>query len=529
MQEIWNVPHGTCYELPGYSPIEFRIRDPTRVNNNAGGGVAFWVDDRYEYEIIEDLSIFKPNVFESLFIKLKIKKNKFKVIGNVYRPNTAPQADLPYFISAVDEILNKVSTDARFKNCEIDLIGDMNLDLLKYNTHDHTSQYLECLLSNGQLPLICLPTRINENTATLIDHISTSHRSDNYNAGIIISSISDHLPIFYIQSSDNDISKYAPLKTRKINPTTTEKFLKILDSKRWYDVTDENRPKVAFETFFNTIEAAVELSFPETEIKLKSKNISLSPWMTRGLLTSRNKKEKLFSLKIRKPTELHKEKFRIYNNLYNSVKRQAKQSYYGEKFREYSKNMKKSWDLIREVVGHKKRRDNIPDFFRHNGQVLNSSGEIAEAFNDFFVNVGPNLACKIPQSVRSFNSYLGTPIKENFTFQRITRTMVVEMCGKLKPKASFGLDCISTKLLKLMLPQILTPLCHLFNLSVQTGYIPSQLKTAKVVPVFKSGDAHDFTSYRPISLLSSFSKLFEKIIAKQMITYMNKLKILYIH
>ena len=107
--------------------------------------------------------------------------------------------------------------------------------------------------------------------------------------------------------------------------------------------------------------------------------------------------------------------------------------------------------------------------------------------------------------------------------------MVVEMCGKLKPKTSFGRDCISTKLLKVMLPQVLTPLCHLFNLSVQTGYIPSELKTAKVVPVFKSGDAHEFTNYRPISLLSSFSKLFEKIIAKQMVMYMNKLKILYVH
>ena len=336
----------------------------------------------------------------------------------MYRPNTVPQADIPYFFSAIGEILNKVSNDARFRNCEIDLMGDMNLDLLKYNTHDLASQYLECLLSNGQLPLISLPTRINTNVATLIDHISTSHQSDNYNAGIIISSISDHFPIFYIQTSDNDISKYASLKTRKINPTTTETFLELLRSKRWRDVTDENRPKVAFTTFFNTVEAAVELSFPETEIKLKSKNLTLSPWMTKGLLTSRNKKEKLFSQKIRKPTEQNKTMFRTYNNLYNSVKRQAKRSYYGDKFHEYSKDMKKSWDLIREVVGHRKRRENIPDFFRQNGQILESSCEIAEAFNDFFVGVGPNLACGIPQSIRSFDSYLGTPTKENFTFQR---------------------------------------------------------------------------------------------------------------
>ena len=67
----------------------------------------------------------------------------------------------------------------------------------------------------------------------------------------------------------------------------------------------------------------------------------------------------------------------------------------------------------------------------------------------------------------------------------------------------------------------------MFNLSFQTGYLPIQLKTAKVVPIFKSGDKHSFTNYRPISLLSSLSKLIEKIMAKQMVGYLNKHKLLY--
>ena len=111
----------------------------------------------------------------------------------------------------------------------------------------------------------------------------------------------------------------------------------------------------------------------------------------------------------------------------------------------------------------------------------------------------------------------------------ITPNMLLEMAGKMKSKTSCGPDGISTKLLKIILPQILTPLCYLFNLLLQSGYIPIQLKTAKVIPVFKSGDKNSYTNYRPISLLNSLSKLLEKIVAKQMLGFLNKKKILYEH
>ena len=66
--------------------------------------------------------------------------------------------------------------------------------------------------------------------------------------------------------------------------------------------------------------------------------------------------------------------------------------------------------------------------------------------------------------------------------------LLTKIAGTLKNKTSFGPDNISSKLLTIILPQFFYPLCHLFNLSFQTGYIPIQLKMAKVVPIFKSGD-----------------------------------------
>ena len=99
----------------------------------------------------------------------------------------------------------------------------------------------------------------------------------------------------------------------------------------------------------------------------------------------------------------------------------------------------------------------------------------------------------------------------------------------MKNKNSSGPDNISTNLLKYIIDSIQTPLCHLFNLSFRSGIVPSFMKTAKCVPVYKSGNNQDFSNYRPISLLSTFAKLQEKIVSIQMMKYLHKFRILYEH
>ena len=80
------------------------------------------------------------------------------------------------------------------------------------------------------------------------------------------------------------------------------------------------------------------------------------------------------------------------------------------------------------------------------------------------------------------------------------------------------------------MPCIISPaVVHLFNLSFKTGFIPKNYKSAKVIPIFKAGEQNRFDNYRPISILNAFSKLMEKIVAGQMIKYLNKYKILYEH
>ena len=71
------------------------------------------------------------------------------------------------------------------------------------------------------------------------------------------------------------------------------------------------------------------------------------------------------------------------------------------------------------------------------------------------------------------------------------------------------------------------PLMYLINLSLEKGIFPNNLKTAKIIPIFKAGDVDIFTNYRPISILSSFSKIYEKIMYNRLLDFIQRFEILY--
>ena len=103
------------------------------------------------------------------------------------------------------KICSILSDYGTLKNCRImgligfwDRTGDFNINLLKHSTHPTTGAYLDLLLENGFLPLITLPTRIQNSSSSLWDHIATNISDTRYDANVIITDISDDFPLFYI-------------------------------------------------------------------------------------------------------------------------------------------------------------------------------------------------------------------------------------------------------------------------------------------------------------------------------------------
>ena len=92
----------------------------------------------------------------------------------------------------------------------------------------------------------------------------------------------------------------------------------------------------------------------------------------------------------------------------------------------------------------------------------------------------------------------------------------------MKLKDSHGYDEISTRILKMSAPYILSPLTYIFNKILSTGVFPDRLKFSEVKPLYKKGNTSDFSNYRPILLLTSFSKVIEKIIHKRLYHYLDQ-------
>ena len=152
------------YDIPEYTCIN-RFR-----SNRKGGGVTLAVKNGIPYKMRADLEYFDTEM-EWLFIE--IDKHVFDttsdlVIGIIYR---MPNSSIDIFNDRLNDILNIIYRERKI--CYF--LGDLNIDLLKYEEHRPTSEFLDLIYSYNVFPLISKPTRITSNTATLIDHILTNN------------------------------------------------------------------------------------------------------------------------------------------------------------------------------------------------------------------------------------------------------------------------------------------------------------------------------------------------------------------
>jgi len=124
------------------------------------------------------------------------------------------------------------------------------------------------------------------------------------------------------------------------------------------------------------------------------------------------------------------------------------------------------------------------------------------------------------------------PTLDNITYLDLGSTSQVHVCDiikSLQTKNSCDIEGISTKLLQKISTELSWPLAHIFGLSLTTGIFPSKLKLSRTVPIFKTGRSDLCDNYRPIALLSTLSKVLEKMVSVQLVNHLDRNKILYKH
>jgi len=522
LTEIFHIHKNITYDIPGYHPLEYNMRQNTQ---SARGGVGMYIRDNINFTNRTDISVFIPHVFESLFIEIKTKKNTSMIIGTIYRPNTEPKADIDIFQHTLFELIDTLKRE----NTPILLVGDFNIDLLKFETHEKTHNFLEDFFSNGFIPLITKPTRVYRNSATLIDHIFTNNLKMSHESGIILTDIADHFGTYTIMHKLVEAPKPKYISFRSFKDDSIIKFRTLLSTEDFSHIETCDCPGESYSNFMRIYTKRYDEAFPLKTLKINRKLSKREHWMTSALLTSWRNKDKLYRKQLKKPTQTNITKYKTYCSIFNKTKRAAKKVYFNTFFNNNKSNVKATWSMLKQITNKNSKSHSLPSSLIINNKLSSNTSEIANGFNNFFSIIGQKVSDSVPPSTSHFSSHLKGHYPQSLYLIPTTENEIKDIAKTLKPKLSQGHDNISTKLLKNTIDIIAKPLAHIYNQSFVNGIVPSDMKIAKVVPIFKSGENISMNNYRPISLLPAFSKLLEKLVCKRLTTFLEQNKILYEH
>jgi len=437
----------------------------------------------------------------------------------VYRQ---PSADTGAFLDDLEQYISTLSSLNHI------IAGDINIDTLR-NTNV-CSEYLNILSLANFHHAIRIPTRMN----ACLDHINLNLDNVIVSSGTILTAISDHTPTFLCLQHPNVAfsDKYQTLLFRDYKLFAVDKFLADLHLTDWnelvYGQVDVN---VMYENFASTFIKICDKHAPYKKVNVNAKGKPFrKPWITPELLRLMNKRDYIYRQTLNNPlnTKLKSKLKRIRNHVTSSV-RNAKSEYFENLLRSTT-DSSKYWNVINQNTGRVKQNYSSPkSIINEQNEELSDDLSIANCLNSYFTSIGQKLAsafkhdCPSPDATLPVNS---TSLGSSFIFTPLDQESLNNLFDSFDPRKATGLDSIPAKLVKIARPAIISPLLFIINYSFKSRVFPDSLKIAKVIPLFKKGCTKSCKNYRPISILSTFSKLFERAANKQISNFLEDNKMI---
>ena len=274
-----------------------------------------------------------------------------------------------------------------------------------------------------------------------------------------------------------------------------------------------------------------QLDYHIPKVKDKQTNYNKSPrlpWISKALLRSINRKNNLYyNFKI-KGTEQAKARYTRYKNTLTKTIRLAKKKYFSNQLTLYKHDIQNTWKILKQAMNLTKNKSDVHvTKIRSNGEIIEDPVNVANTFNNYFSSIGVNLAEDIPHSTKHFSEYLGVPNPSSIFFTPVVKEDIIDIVSSLNNKKSPGYDDVNNFILKGVISYIVDPLVYILNLSLLNGQVPDNMKIAKVIPLYKKGDKLNVSNYRPISLLSSLSKILEKVVYLRTLNFFKTHNILF--
>ena len=474
---------------PGYSYI-----DKPRLDGHSGGGIA--IIHRHDIKT-SATSIPTPSSFESLSFKLSGPKPL--VIAVIYRP---PKPD-PAFPSDLSAFLTQLCAISP----SVLLLGDFNIhvdssvckpaiELLEIFSFFNITQHIDFPTHNKghTLDLVC-------STGITISHLASNNLH-----------ISDHLAITFQTHTPSPHEKQKRTITfrnlKSINPSSLSTCLSESIAK--LTITHNNSPDYLVNCYNSSLSSCLDQLAP-----VQSKLVSFShsaPWYTDELRHLKSKRRQLERLSHKTGLTVHQEIYKQHLQLYNDTLNSARSSYYSGIIQSGSSNPRTLFNTINTLL---KPLDTISHSFS-----VEKCNNFLSFFNDKISTIHSQLT--IDPALRPKPDPPLTTGQSFSTFATITSSDLSSIVSTMK-STTCNLDPLPTTLLKACLPILSTLITNTVNSSLSSGHVPSSLKLASVTPVLKKPglDPDSPNNYRPISNLPFLSKILERVVAKQLITYLD--------
>lgn len=508
LTETWaKVDEAPMLQIDGYS-LHLQERSYQR-----GGGVAMYVRNGIVCDIV-DLAASTQNV-----IKFRIVSSSAVQLNGllIYR---APKSNREQFYSELLEFASDLGEPAI-------VLGDMNIDILKEND---STVYLNLLTSLGYESHINCPTREVGQHSTCIDHIFFRNKMKLKNTTITSCyttpcGLTDHHAVLVDISGLSSATTVEPA-TRKVmrKYTDWESLNTSLASVDWDLLLGGGCVDSIFDLFIKKIN---ELVSNHTKffrrVPWKHKR---NPWASVLLIRLSKQKNDLYRLVKKFPNNPYLKQ--QYKNVSRKVQLQIsndKKNYFGKLLEDAGPNSRKYWNIVNSATGRVTKGIDRITSDSVDYEITGNESTVASIFNKHFTGVTRSLLLErellSPPSEHEFTytSYQRHNPNSMFFFP-VTTHEVFDAIKGIANKNSVGVDGMEVGVLKNCVYSLLYPLQILFNASVSQGIFPNKLKTAVVVPIFKSGDRTNPSDYRPIAILPVLSKVLELIIKNRLLAFL---------
>ena len=494
-----------AFMIPGY-------KKPFRKDRNShGGGIMVFIRDDIPSREVPQIQGFSD--LEGIFVEINLRKSKWLLFAT-YKP---PSFSKNNYFSLVNKALDAYGS--KFEN--IILMGDLNTT----NDDENLVEFLEDReLSN----LVHFPTCfMSETNPSTIDLIITNKPKSFQNTIGVSTGISDFHKMV-LTSMKTTFPKAVP---KEIVYRDTKNF----DKKAFKRDLKENLKKADstnYALFEEIFENVLDKHAPK---KKKLQRANHKPYVTKAMRKAIMKRSELATKYRTRPTEENKKAFKKQRNFCNRLYKKERQKYYENLDLRKINDNKKFWNTVKPLMSNKGPNSQKISL-KEGDKLVTDDIEIANVLNKHFVSSVRCLAEKggCSAHVLDINNEKDTldniftrfklhpsiiaikekSFKEIFDFTLLTTDEVLSEINKLDhTKSTTG---ISISLLKDNSDICAPILTNIFNSCINNGVFPDQLKLADITPIFKSVDSMAKKNYRPVSILNSVSKLFEKLIQKQL-------------